>query len=289
MRRVRAKSSSVGDSTNKRKGRDPWPRARREQNAARRRAPQRLDGLGRVAPPRASTRRAAGGSRSAGSPVRAERDVIVLERQVAANLETHQPRGDDRGPPRPFPTKLKSGTGQHHDDAKAQSMSNGAATKAWPGPVGPAAARKGAAFVDAGAPRMPKNSFASEGRMMWRSYSGRWRSATWAAGFLARALGGPLVRKDLPPSASVCGQTRRPRAPGARGTISGDDVAKHRVPLCITLFSSEAYAERPQMVGDAGRLTAGRRPCLWTRRWRARARFSRGGRAPRRLALVCGA
>ena len=195
------------------------------------------------------------------TPVRElERDVIVLERQVAGeplkriNLEEMiQDLAD--------PSRKLVMFGEHHDDAKAQdverSVYDGMARRQRDSRRRVALALE---FVDADA-RRDAESFAS-GRSndvakLFRGDGDAKRYGPLA--FLARALGGPIVAANAPRRHA---RLVAKQGVGALDTISGDDVAKlpplpyHHTPL------SKAYAERLQMVGLRSKNVVAAQ-CLW--------------------------
>ena len=195
------------------------------------------------------------------TPVRElERDVIVLERQVAGeplkriNLEEMIEDLAD-------PSRKLVMFGEHHDDAKAQdverSVYDGMARRQRDSRRRVALALE---FVDADA-RRDAESFAS-GRSndvakLFRGDGDAKRYGPLA--FLARALGGPIVAANAPRRHA---RLVAKQGVGALDTISGDDVAKlpplpyHHTPL------SEAYAERLQMVGLRSKNVVAAQ-CLW--------------------------
>ena len=195
------------------------------------------------------------------TPVRElERDVIVLERQVAGeplkriNLEEMIEDLAD-------PSRKLVMFGEHHDDAKAQdverSVYDGMARRQRDSRRRVALALE---FVDADARRDAESFASGRSNDVAKLFRGEGDTKRYGPlAFLARALSGPIVAANAP--------RRHARLVAKQGvsaldTISGDDVAKlpplpyHHTPL------SEAYAERLQMVGLRSKNVVAAQ-CLW--------------------------
>ena len=220
------------------------------------------------------------------TPVRElERDVIVLERQVAGeplkriNLEEMIEDLAD-------PSRKLVLFGEHHDDEKAQdverSVYDGMARRQRDSQRRVALALE---FVDADARRDTKSFSEGETDDVNKLFRGDGDARRYGPlASLARALGGPIVAANAP--------RRHARLVARQGVEALDAIAGEHDLLPPLPYAheplSEAYAERLQMVGlRSANVVAAQ--CLWDAAM-AHACLDFLKRAPRdAIMLVCGA